>query len=108
MQGCSFPAPQVRLRNHFSNNGINQSMISLPLAVWIARLALLYLLIGLCFAVPFAARGAGRLDPVARHGTMGFRLLVIPGAMALWPYLAWRVAKGVPSRERNAHRDLAR
>jgi hypothetical protein len=28
--------------------------------------------------------------------------------MALWPFLAWRVAKGVPSRERNAHRDLAR
>ncbi|HEU5154308.1 MAG TPA: hypothetical protein VFU03_06240 [Gemmatimonadales bacterium] len=83
-------------------------MISLPVAVWIVRLALLYLLIGLCFAIVFVARGAGRLDPVARHGTIGFRLLVIPGAMTLWPYLLWRVAKGVPSRERNAHRDLDR
>ena len=92
------PAPASRFRNHYSNNGVNQSMISLSLAV----------LIGLCFAVAFAARGAGRLDPVARHGTIGFRLLVIPGAMTLWPYLAWRVARGVPSRERNAHRDLAR
>jgi hypothetical protein len=103
-----FSRARVRLRNHYSNSGVNQSMISLSLAVWIVRLTLLYLLIGLCFAVVFAARGAGRLDPVARHGTIGFRLLVIPGAMTLWPYLAWRVAKGVPSRERNAHRDLAR
>jgi len=107
LQGCSFPAPEVRLWNHYSNSGVNQSMISLSLAVWIVRLTLLYLLIGLCFAVAFAARGAGWLDPVARHGTMGFRLLVIPGAMTLWPYLAFRLAKGVPSRERNAHRDLA-
>ena len=102
------PASASRFRNHYSNNGVNQSMISLSLAVWIVRLILLYLLIGLCFAVAFAARGAGRLDPVARHGTIGFRLLVIPGAMTLWPYLAWRIARGVPSRERNAHRDLAR
>lgn len=83
-------------------------MISMPIAVWLVRLFLLYLMVGGCFAVPFALRGVGRLDPVAQHGTRGFRVLIIPGAIALWPLLAWRLAKRVMPRERNAHRDLAR
>lgn len=50
-----------------------------------------YLLAGIVFAVWFAARGAGRLDPGATGSTPGFRLLLIPGAVALWPYLAARI-----------------
>lgn len=49
--------------------------------------------IGLVFALAFAARGASRLDPAAREGTWGFRVLVIPGAMAFWPLLALRWAR---------------
>ncbi len=69
-------------------------MLSIALAEWLVRLAGLYLGAGLLFAVPFAFRWAGRLDPVAERGTWGFRLLLLPGAAALWPLLAWRVAKG--------------
>jgi len=49
-----------------------------------------YTLVGLLFAVAFVFRGAARLDPDAVAGTWGFRVLILPGAAALWPYLALR------------------
>lgn len=67
-------------------------MLSTDTATWIVRLAALYLVIGVGFALPFALRWSGRLDPVATHGTAGFRLLVIPGAILLWPLLIVRLA----------------
>lgn len=42
-----------------------------------------YLALGLAFTVPFVARWSGRLDPAARVGTLGFRLLIMPGAALL-------------------------
>lgn len=50
-----------------------------------------YLGAGLAFAVPFALWWAGRLDPAARSATGGFRLLLLPGATLLWPWLAARL-----------------
>ena len=69
-----------------------------------------YLLCGLVFAIPFVLVGAGKIDPHAKHGSWGFRLLIIPGTMALWPLLARRWLKGVnePPEENNAHRRAAR
>lgn len=66
------------------------------LAHWLVTAAGAYLLAGLLFAVPFAWLGAGRLEPVASEGTTGFRLLIIPGAVTLWPWLLvrwWRVLR---------------
>ena len=53
----------------------------------------LYLLAGLLFAVPFVLRGVNRIDPVAREGSWGFRLIILPGVVALWPLLLRRLAK---------------
>lgn len=66
----------------------------------------LYLLAGIGFAIWFAARGAGRLDPVAAGGSWGFRILLVPAAVALWPFLAIRLLRGgpAPPKERNEHR----
>jgi len=50
----------------------------------------LYVLIGVLFALPFVLRGAGRLDPSAEQGSRGFRFIVLPGTVALWPVLAWK------------------
>jgi hypothetical protein len=53
----------------------------------------LYLGLGVLFALPFAARWAGRLDPAAAAGSWGFRLLIVPGAVLLWPLLLYRVLR---------------
>lgn len=50
-----------------------------------------YGLIGAVFAGWFVIRGADRLEPGAIGGTTGFRLLLLPGALVLWPYLATRL-----------------
>lgn len=57
--------------------------------------AALYALAGLAFAVAFHRRGLARLDPAAAGGGLGFRLLITPGLIALWPVLAWRWRRAV-------------
>lgn len=69
-------------------------MLSLALAGWVVRLVLAYVLIGALFAAPFAFHWVRRLDPVAAQGTIGFRLLILPGAILLWPLLARRLLRG--------------
>lgn len=68
-----------------------------------------YIIIGALFALLFVSFGASRIDPAARGTGVGFRLLILPAAAALWPLLAWRWLRGAPPPgERNAHRDAAR
>ena len=49
-----------------------------------------YLACGLLFGLAFVTAGVGRVDAAARGTTAGFRLLILPGAAALWPFLAAR------------------
>jgi hypothetical protein len=80
----------------------------------IAAIALIlfgvYLACGFLFALPFAFLGVGRIDPHASHGSWGFRLLIIPGAVAFWPILLRRWVKGLhqPPEECTAHRSCSR
>lgn len=85
-------------------------MISILAATWLVRCAALYLGLGLAFALVFAFRWVNRTDPVAAHGTTGFRLLLLPGAMLLWPLLLRRLLRGDhrPPVERTAHRAIRR
>ena len=64
-----------------------------------------YLALGALFAVPFVLRGAAAIDPAARGGTLGFRLVILPGAVLLWPWLArrWRSGATAPDPARTAH-----
>lgn len=82
----------------------------LPLAVWFVRLAYLYGAAGVLLVPWWHIRGLQRLDDAAAPGPWGFRLLITPGLIALWPWLlaqTWRRA-GEPPAECNAHRKLAR
>jgi len=68
-----------------------------------------YLAVGVVFAVAFAVRGVDRIDSSAQGAGWGFRVLIVPGSAALWPWLAARWVRGAqPPTERNAHRDAAR
>jgi hypothetical protein len=79
----------------------------MPFAELIVFALAAYLALGLAFAVPFAAFGVGRIDPDARRGTLGFRLLIVPGATLLWPMLLARWVRGAgPPEERTPHKAL--
>ena len=77
------------------------------IVVWIAGT---YLAAGAAFATVFVTAGVQRIDPVARDGTWGFRMVIVPGVVLLWPLLArrWAVGSVHPPRESNAHRRRAR
>jgi hypothetical protein len=57
-----------------------------------------YVLIGLFVAVAFVIFGISRVLPYPATVTTGARLLFIPGAAALWPYvlIRWLTSHGVP------------
>ena len=55
---------------------------------------LIYLAIGVLFAIPFVIRGVGKIDDGAVGAPWFFRLLIFPGAMAFWPYLLSKWIKG--------------
>lgn len=77
-------------------------MILLSLAAYLAG--------GFLFAVPFVLIGVNRIDPHATHGSWGFRILIFPGTIFLWPLLARRWLSGAsePPKECNAHRSAAK
>lgn len=66
------------------------------IASWILALAATYLAAGVLFALTFLFRGLERVDPAAQGARWGFRCLIAPGVVALWPLLArrwWLVAR---------------
>jgi hypothetical protein len=79
------------------------------IAAFLLIVAGVYLLCGVMFAVPFVLVGVGRIDPHAAHGSWGFRALILPGTVLLWPLLVRRWLGGIhqPPMEKTAHRQLA-
>jgi len=79
------------------------------IAVWLVRLAGLYLGLGLLFSIVFLVWGIERIDPAARASSRAFRWIVLPGCVALWPLLArrWLAGREAPPVESNAHRRSA-
>ncbi len=78
------------------------------IAGWLATGVGVYSVLGVVFAVPFVVRGVGKIDPVAQNGTWGFRILIFPGSVALWPILLRRWVRNSPMPvEQNSHRQCA-
>ena len=57
-----------------------------------------YAAAGVAFAIAFVLFGIGRVDAVAEHSPIGFRLIVMPGVAALWPLLLTRWFRAVSRR----------
>lgn len=51
---------------------------------------LLYLVIGLLFGIAFAVKGYAAVDPEAAESSIWLRLILIPGAIAMWPVVLLR------------------
>jgi hypothetical protein len=73
------------------------------------QIAAAYVGTGLLFAPAFVTRGVQRIDAAARGAGWGFRLLIVPGTVIVWPLLAlrWAVGSMHPPTELNAHRRRA-
>jgi hypothetical protein len=56
-------------------------------------LAAAYLAVGVVFALLIAAGLWRRLEPRADAGTLGFRVLIVPAAALIWPWLLPRVLR---------------
>ncbi len=59
---------------------------------------ILYVLIGVVFGATFVATGVSRVLPGPPSFTLGARLLLLPAAAALWPYvlMRWLKARRAP------------
>ena len=55
----------------------------------------IYLLLGLVFAIPFVIKGAQKIDHGADGGSIGFRIIIIPGTMVFWPFLLKKWIKAI-------------
>jgi hypothetical protein len=61
-----------------------------PLAELVVAAVGAYVATGALFAAAFVTWGVSRIDAAARAGTPGFRLIILPGVVALWPLLLLR------------------
>lgn len=64
------------------------------------QLLALYAAIGICVALGFVSVGAGQVLGRQTSFTLGARLLLLPGAAALWPYVLYRwLAARMPAKD---------
>jgi hypothetical protein len=69
--------------------------------------AALYAAVGLLFGLLFVTRLAARLDEGAASGTWGFKLAILPGAAALWPWLLILLVRGPRDQGQETAHDRA-
>ncbi len=80
----------------------------MPTQIANAALTLIYgyLAIGLFVGTLMVTLGLVRIDLEARDVSFGFRLIILPGVVALWPLLLRRVIRGSgePPLQKDPHR----
>src|SRR5260221_11143984 len=64
----------------------------------------LYAAVGIVIAAAFLAVGVTRVLPAPAAVTLGARIMLFPGAVALWPYVLIRWLRSSPSRDRSGRR----
>ena len=87
--GLGFRLEVSILKQHASRQ-ISSRYLPAVLVEFLVQSVQLYAIVGLLFSLAFAWKGAAVVDPVATHATLGFRVLLLPGAALLWPLLAHR------------------
>jgi len=64
-------------------------MTLITIALWLVAI---YLIIGIGFGAWFVSAGVKQIDEAAASPTIGFRVLIFPGCVALWPVMLRRWA----------------
>jgi hypothetical protein len=72
----------------------------MAIAELLVTLATIYFVCGVAFGVPFVLRGVNRVDAAAHGSSLAFRLLLLPGTIALWPVM---VRKWLSARRPEEH-----
>ena len=44
----------------------------------------IYLVLGFLFTIPFIIKGVNKIDEDAPGGSIGFRIIIIPGVIVFW------------------------
>ena len=65
------------------------------IAVTLLILLAVFLVCGVLFTFFFIARGLEKIDEEAASSTWGFRMIIIPGCILLWPLLLRKWIKAV-------------
>jgi hypothetical protein len=52
-----------------------------------------YLLLGLLFAILFSWKGLKKVDPATVGSSLWFKLLILPGLCAFWPFMLYKWTK---------------
>jgi len=60
------------------------AVILVNLFLWLISV---YLIAGLIFYFPFIKMGIEKIDQNAKDTTIGFKLIILPGVIAFWPFL---------------------
>jgi len=55
-----------------------------------------YIAIGVAFGLYFIFKGINRFDAAAAGAGISFRMLMLPGAVGLWPWLLIRLLRPKP------------
>jgi hypothetical protein len=50
-------------------------------------ITVIYLTLGALFVIPFLIKGITKVDEGAHGGTIGFKIIIIPGVIVFWPIL---------------------
>ena len=80
--------------------------MSFPIAAAIIAIAMAYLAVGAGVALAFLLFGLDRIDPGAR-GAYGFRALIGPGLVLLWPLVVYRWLLATAAHDARAPADQA-
>lgn len=64
-------------------------------AVAVLSIVGLYAACGVAFAIAFVTCGVASVDSAAKGSSIAFRLVILPGVAALWPFMLhrWLFAK---------------
>ena len=62
----------------------------------------IYLVLGVLFLFPFLVKGLTKVDKGAHGGTIGFKIIIVPGVIVFWPVL---LSKWVKANRKTVKRE---